>query len=187
MTEREMIERAQVYLYKLANGIDPITDIPVRDEDVINHVSVSRCLFFASDVLRKMLVNGGMESQPGCCKKQPFSITQEQLKRIQPSDDPVQISTLCQRITEAVANDQMTRLSPTAVLDWLESCGFLIKVPNMDGKMTRRPTSEGFRIGITQKERNGRRGEYIAVFYNEFAQRFILDNLDAVLNFKKRQ
>ena len=38
MTELEKIERAKTYMEKLANGINPIDDTMVPDEDIINNV-----------------------------------------------------------------------------------------------------------------------------------------------------
>ena len=60
MTELEKIERARMYIDKLANGINPIDDTVVPDGDIINNVRLSRCLFFVSDVLRQVIENGGM-------------------------------------------------------------------------------------------------------------------------------
>ena len=48
-------------------------------------------------------------------------------------------------------------------------------------KPVKHPTEEGNQIGITVETRMGRYGEYQVVLYNEGAQRFILDNLDAVV------
>lgn len=48
-------------------------------------------------------------------------------------------------------------------------------------KPVKRPTEEGTKIGITVETRMGRYSEYQAVLYNEDAQRFILDNLEAVV------
>ena len=62
MTELEKIERARMYIDKLANGINPIDDTVVPDGDIINNVRLSRCLFFVSDVLRQVIENGGMRS-----------------------------------------------------------------------------------------------------------------------------
>ena len=133
MTELETIERAKMYLDKLANGIDPITDLPVPDGEVINQVRISRCLFFASDVLRRVLENGGVQVQKGS-KKVPFTITQEQLSSVQFSKDPLRITELCQRITDATGQAEMTRLSPSIVLNWLEGLGMLEKKLNAEGK-----------------------------------------------------
>ena len=51
MTELETMQRAKMYLDKLANGINPLTDQPASDSDCINQVRISRCLFYVSDVL----------------------------------------------------------------------------------------------------------------------------------------
>ena len=45
MTELEKIERAKIYMDKLANGINPIDDSIIPDEDIINNVRLSRCFF----------------------------------------------------------------------------------------------------------------------------------------------
>ena len=59
MTELEKIERAKMYIDKLANGINPIDDSMAPDEDIINNVRLSRCFFFVSDILRQVIENGG--------------------------------------------------------------------------------------------------------------------------------
>ena len=45
MTELEKIKRAQMYMNKLANGINPLDDTVVPDEDIVNQVRLSRCFF----------------------------------------------------------------------------------------------------------------------------------------------
>ena len=52
MTELEKIQRAKMYIDKMANGINPITDEQTVDDDTLNNVRVSRCLFYVSDILR---------------------------------------------------------------------------------------------------------------------------------------
>ena len=42
MTELEKIERAKMYMDKLANGINPIDDTMAPDDDLINNVRLSR-------------------------------------------------------------------------------------------------------------------------------------------------
>ena len=50
MTELEIMQRAKTYMEKLANGIDPITDREVPEEDIIQNVRLSRCFFYVADV-----------------------------------------------------------------------------------------------------------------------------------------
>ncbi len=179
MTELETMERAKMYLDKLANGIDPLTDLPVSEGDVVNQVRISRCLFFVSDVLRRVLENGGIH--PAHTKKTPFVITQEQLFHVQFSREPLRITQLCQIITDAAGQEGMTRLAPSIILEWLESIGMLEKKINAEGKQSRCPTAAGHQIGILEENRSGMHGPYTAVLYSEGAQRFVVDHLLSVL------
>ena len=45
MTEYEKMQHAKTYIDKLANGINPIDDTPAAPTDIINNISISRCLF----------------------------------------------------------------------------------------------------------------------------------------------
>ncbi len=180
MTELETMERARMYLEKLANGIDPLTDLPVPEGDVINQVRISRCLFFTADVLRRVVENGGI-TPPKVRKKAPFAITQEQLQRVRFSGEPLRITELCKRMNDAAAQEGGKRLTNAVVLEWLESVGMLEKQEDGEGKRKRRPTEAGRQIGILEEERTGTYGVYTAVLYTEEAQHFIVDNLDAAL------
>ena len=60
MTELETIQRAKMYMDKLAKGINPIDDTPVPENDAINNVRLSKCFAFVSDVLKRIVENGGM-------------------------------------------------------------------------------------------------------------------------------
>lgn len=55
MTEQEKLHRAKHYIDSLANGLNPLDGTLIPEQDVVNNVKISRCLFFVSDVLRKQL------------------------------------------------------------------------------------------------------------------------------------
>lgn len=58
MTELEIMQHAKEYLDKLAMGLDPLTGQEAPEEDIINNVRISRCLFYVSDVLRQVIICG---------------------------------------------------------------------------------------------------------------------------------
>ena len=60
MTELEKIEYAKSFIDKLADGINPLDDTPLREEDAANNVRLSRCFFYVSDILRQVIENGGV-------------------------------------------------------------------------------------------------------------------------------
>ncbi len=59
MTDLEIMQRAKMYMDKLANGINPLDDSTLSENDIVNNVRISRCLFYVSDVLRQVMENGG--------------------------------------------------------------------------------------------------------------------------------
>ncbi len=180
MTELETMQRAKMYLDKLAQGIDPITNQEVSEDSVLNNVRLTRCFFYVSGVLDQVIANGGVVG--GKPKLQPFAVDVDQLAKIQPSQDPVRVTQLVEMISAAVDNPQMKKLSTTVITNWLLEKGFLEKEIGADGKSRRIPTQNGLMIGLSTQTRQGQYGEYQAVFYNFDAQRFVLDNLGAMLS-----
>lgn len=179
MTELETMQRAKMYMDKLAHGIDPISDQEIPDDSVLNNVRLARCFFYVSDVLGKVIANGGaIGSKP---KLLPFVIDPEQISKIQISREPVLVTQLVEMITAAIDNPQMKKLSTTVITNWLLEKGFLEKQIGQDGKNRRIPTQNGSMIGLITETRQGQYGEYQAVFYSAQAQQFVLDNLSAML------
>ena len=175
MTELETMQRAKMYMDKLARGIDPITDRPLPGDTALNQQRLSRCFAYVSDVLGRVIANGG--SVGSSTRTQPFAITPEQLAMVQLSREPVTVSWLIDSLANAVNNPDMRRLSATVITNWLLGQGFLEKQTTPDGKNTRVPTPKGQSIGLTSETRQGREGEYQMVLYDLGAQRFVLDHL----------
>lgn len=129
-----------------------------------------------------MIANGGVIGTKS--KKMAFSITPEQLSRVQVSAKPVRVSQLVDMISAEVNEPKMKKMSTTTITDWLLEKGFLEKQIGPDGKSSRVPTQNGLMIGLATEIRQGQHGEYQAVFYNASAQRFVLDHLSAMLEQK---
>ena len=179
MTELETMQRAKMYMDKLAQGIDPLTNQEVPEDSTLNNVRLARCFFFVSEVLEQVIANGGVIG--GKPKLQPFAVDVEQLSKVQISQDPVRVTQLVEIISAVVDNPQMKKLNTTVITNWLLAKGFLEKQTGLDGKSRRIPTQNGFMIGLSTQTRQGQYGEYQAVFYNAAAQQFVIDNLLDIL------
>ena len=186
MTELETLERARMYMEKLANGINPIDGSVIPDEDIVNNVRLSRCFFYVSDVLRQVIENGGVTPQKKI-KKEPFSLTVEQREAFDFSAVPIPISEISKRINMLSANANMSTLSYAAIRDWLMSLGMLEHALDGNGKNVARPTPQGESTGIALEARNGPNGPYFVVVYSLAAQHFILDNVDAIADYQSRR
>ncbi len=57
--ELNKLESAKEFLGKLANGINPINDEFIPNDDTVNDVRISRCLFYVTDVLNQLIEADG--------------------------------------------------------------------------------------------------------------------------------
>ena len=175
MTDLEVMQRAKMYMDKLAQGIDPITGNEVSEDSLLNNVRLARCFFYVSGILQQVIDNGGcIRSKP---KKNDFVVTPQMMSRLAPSDRSLRISDFTEMLAAAADDPNTKRPGTTVITDWLLSKGFMEKVLNAEGKQQRVPTEAGRKIGMYTETRQGQYGEYLAVYYSPEAQRFLLDHL----------
>lgn len=157
--------------------------------EVINDdVRLSRCFFFVSDVLRQVIENGGTKSAVNeKLKKLPLEIPMEKRSQFAYSEVPIPASEIAKRINALADNDTMQKLTYSGILTWLTEIGMMECALTPDGKRTKRPTKIGEETGISVEERTSSNGPYQVVVYNNAAQHFIIDNLDAILTAENMQ
>ena len=185
MTELEKIKYAKQAVEKLANGINPFTGQGVPNDDTLNQVKVSRCLFYVADILRQVAENGGVGKKGKKSAKQPFSLSPDFLRYFQFSSTPISLTEFLERLNSLIDKDNTKKLSFNTLSGWLIEMGFLKMVVAADGRNTRRPTTAGNALGIHTESRMGQQGSYTVVVHTKEAQQFILDNLDAVVAYMK--
>ena len=187
MNELEKIAYARSFINKLAEGINPLDDTPVPENDIVNNVRLSRCFFYVSDILRQVIDNGGITPAKTMKQgKQEFSLTEEAKAKFALSEQPVYVSDILDQLN-ALSDEASVKLPSTAVTGWLTEQGFLEVITKHDGKNAKRPTEQGRGIGIITEERSGMYGPYTVVLYTSEAQRFILDHLDAIIQYRKNE
>ena len=175
MTELEKMQRAKMYIDKLANGVDPLTDKEVNDDSVLNQVRISRCLFYVSEILAKVIDNGGEVGKRAVVKELPFTVTEEQLAQVEITEDAVGVSVIAMRIN-AVLNDGVRHIPATHISGWLAAHGYLQEntYANKKAKVT---TERGEALGIFTVEGVSSKGiTYRKNIYSAQAQRFIIEN-----------
>ena len=103
------------------------------------------------------------------------------------SEVPIPASEIAKRINALADNDAMQKLTYSGILAWLTEIGMMEWALTPDGKRTKRPTKIGEENGISVEERTSSNGPYQVVVYNNTAQHFITDNLDAILTAENMQ
>lgn len=182
MTELDKMKRAKMYLDKLADGIDPLTDQELPNDTVLNNVRLARCFFYTSDVLRRVIENGGEVVVHRKPKRADFSLTPEQLAAIPISDTPIRISEFVERLNAVIDTESTRKISTVSITNWLTEKGFLEDHFDNKGKKYRAPSELGAKLGMSSEETQTTWGTFIIVLYNAEAQRFLLDNLSAILD-----
>lgn len=177
MTELETMQRAKMYLDKLAQGTDPITGQPVPPGDSLSNPRLSRCFQYVSGVLEKVIQNGG---QIGAPEKKSFTITSEQIESAQLNGEPLRLADFIDRLLRATNYEAIKTLSPNKLTNWLLKKGLLKQEQTPDGRTRRVPTPEGEKIGITARMCESQSGEYLGIFYDDNAQKFLLEHLPSI-------
>ena len=111
---------------------------------------------------------------------EPFEITQAELAKFEFSETPLMISQITERINALKTNTSAAKLKATDITEWLLSVGIL-KVVALDAKNYKLPSDIGSEMGISVERRSSSNGEYSIALYNIEAQKFIIDNLHAIV------
>ncbi len=173
-----LVAHAKNYIDDLARGVNPFSKESVDDNDIINNVKISRCLFYVSDILGAVIEGEGIK-KPKLPKPNPFDLQKLDLDHYEYSIRPITISVIARKINE-LKPENMEKLKVTAITNWLVDVNMLTVV-QVNGKNHKRPTANAESIGITIEQRDGQYGPYYAVLYSESAQHFIIDNLPAII------
>lgn len=175
----ELLKHANNYIEKMANGINPLTDKKCSENDMINNVRISRCLFYVNKVLNDVIRNSSKRRASGNI---PFYIDSDTIKRYKITDEKLSISKIASRINELKINDNMKNLKSTDICDWLVSIG-LLKEVEFNGRKRKRPTELGIDSGISVEHVIAANSEYDLVVYDKNMQIFIVDNFESLLDY----
>lgn len=175
MIDIEKLKSAKTWIEKLANGINPLNDELVKDDDLINNVHISRCLFYVAELLGEMKGGTAVERR----SRKPFFLSAKDAANI-PISVQNGIANFVRFVNGYIPED-MKPLSAGQTIKWLRNEGLLQEVSKADGHKTNLPTEKGNSIGITTEvQRNSEGIEYQRVVYSVDAQRFILNNIEAI-------
>ncbi|MBQ3489255.1 MAG: hypothetical protein IJA86_01530 [Clostridia bacterium] len=186
MTEFEKIRYAKLFIDKMANGINPLDNTPIPEGELLNHVRISRCLFYVSDLLEQMATFGTAKKKSE--EKLPFFATEEQIAAFDYALHPLNASEIIKRLEAVIQNPHMKSVSVQLVNQWLVAEGYLyIDNEVVSGKPQKMPTQKGEGLGITATLKEGKNGPYMLLQYSTRAQKFMVKNINAIAQTGKKQ
>ena len=182
LVDMKKLETAILYLQRIADGNNPVNNMPVDDDTILNNPNVIRCMYFVKEVLEEVKRNNGYIGKKAKRNdKQDFPI--EALTSFSYRED-MAISKLVEQINEPIDGIVYQKLTYKPILQWLKLNGFLVEQFSQEyNKNVTLPTEKGNQIGIRAEKRNGSKGvEYMLVIYGKQAQEYIVQNMAAILN-----
>lgn len=181
MDEIDLLTQAKQYIDSLSVGKNPFDgeDLPITDNSQKHQLA--RCLSFVSGVLQKVIDNGGMVGSTKGTKL-PFYITCAEKANFEYSKAPITVSEIARRINAAVRGERKAKLRYSSITFWLIETGMLEIEKNSGVTENKYPSKRGEELGISIETRTGANGDYDVIVYNEAAQRYILDNIDAIVS-----
>ena len=178
------LEVAIQYIRRMSDGKNPVTNRPAPENEVLNNMNVHRCLKFIDEVLTDVHKSGGtvgMVSQRAPKQSVSMIFPYEALAQYRYLQDQ-QISYFLKQLEEYLPEGQKIPVPATTVTLWMRENGYLEKkVLNDTGKENSVPTGKGEDLGLYMEKAGTYPNEYYRVFYNENAQRFIIDNFRRIL------
>lgn len=116
--------------------------------------------------------------------RQVFSAITAAGGRLSPDAEPLTISALADRIISAAEVRASSAALRKTLTGWLKNVGFIKTYTDDSGKSHMDITSVSDSIGIFAETRRSANGaEYKCILYKPEAQQFIIDNLDAVMEY----
>ena len=178
------LEVAIQYIRRMSDGKNPVTNRPAPENEVLNNMNVHRCLKFIDEVLTDVHKSGGtvgMVSQRAPKQSVSEIFPYDALAQYRYLQDQ-QISYFLKQLEEYLPEGQKIPVPATTITLWMRENGYLEKkVLGDTGKENSVPTRKGENLGLYMEKAGTYPNEYYRVFYNESAQRFIIDNFRRIL------
>ena len=172
--EQSKLDVAIKYVERIAEGHNPVNNIPLENDDVLNNPNIIRCMYFIKDVLEEVRRNDGIIG--GKSSKEPtLPYPTEILDNFTYSEDK-SITHVLNQIYEPIVDMNVKKVSVTKVTAALKEEGYLLDEPNPEtGKTRKVPSIKGRELGIyiVEREYNGRM--YESVTYNRNAQEYVVN------------
>ncbi len=191
LTEKEKIQRARMYLWKLHENIDPLTDQEIGQDSVLRQERMKKCLAYVVEVLGREVQALEKEEESAAAgkkdrkrerqKRRDFYLTQEEIDSVKLVSEPCVISVFLQAVNAAAASDGRKKLQAKKVNNWLVRQGYLEDRQDGRGYLHRELTERSAEIGITSRQGMGSFGPYSIILYDEQAQKYILEHIEDIV------
>lgn len=182
----EKLDVAITYMQRIADGKNPVNNLPVEDDSALNNPNVIRCMFFVKEILQELKSNGGCIGKKTSRRQReamkedfPFEV----LSKFQYKED-LSMNRFLRQINELIDVDVYKKLIYQPFVMWLMNNGYIVEEYNKElGKKTKVSTDKGRELGIKSELKTRSTGaRYMLITYNQNAQEFLVKNMKKILS-----
>ena len=191
--ETKILERAEMYLRKLACGVNPLNEESLPESDTCRQERISKCLLYVADYLQQKVGPKPQAAKVAKTDKAAKSVTPkrrrelaseelvlsgETLAKFEYSEEPLSLSGIVRRVNALIPEGSaMMPLMYADVAEVLTQEGYLQKQEGAAGKETNLPTPQGEEKGFVRAEADIRGHFSIFTKCNTDAQKFVIENI----------
>ncbi|MBR4916933.1 MAG: hypothetical protein IKZ45_07640 [Fibrobacter sp.] len=191
--ETKILERAEMYLRKLACGVNPLNEESLPESDTCRQERISKCLLYVADYLQQKVgpkpqaakvAKTDKAAKPVTPKRrrelasEELVLSGETLAKFEYSEEPLSLSGIVRRVNALIPEGSaMMPLMYADVAEVLTQEGYLQKQEGAAGKETNLPTPQGEEKGFSRVEENIRGHFSIFTKCNTDAQKFVIENI----------
>lgn len=180
--DKNKLDTAIVYLQRIADGNNPVNNMPADEESVLNDPNVIRCMYFVKEVLEEVKRNNGVIGKKGKRPpKEEFPVKEVVADFVYQEDK--HITSFLAQVNDLIDTEKYQKLGYKMIIQWLINKGY-IEEENFEefGKTFKVPTEQGEELGIYTEKRMGKKGTgYIVTIYGKEAREYIISNLERIL------
>lgn len=182
VSDIEKLYKMRDYSDQLSKGIDPTSGIAFPDDSIMNISKIKNHNKEVCKLIDSIIIASSRRTTVEA-RKIPFFMLKEAKENFQYFEEyPVTISMLCNRLNECVMNG-MSKVRPMVITRGLTKLGYLEETSQEGEESFKVPTERGTMIGISSERRKNQYGnEYSVNLYDMQAQKFVVTNIEDILN-----
>lgn len=175
----ERLNESKKIINKIANGINPINDTPIKDECFVNDPKIIRSLFFLVDLLDSELTT----KLP--LRRGSFRISAEQKKLVKLPVGNIGINEFAKAINDVIDTNKYKKISGANINKKLKLMEILGEIKTPEGKTRSIPNEKSDGYGIISEVRFYNNEQYEQVLFNDIGKKFLLDNIEKILAYNE--
>ena len=165
MDEREKIAYAKSFIDKMAEGINPLTGEQIPDGELLNNVRISRCLFYVSEILGKVISYEETPQKKAVKSKIKRYVWKDEFAELfRFSNEPVYMKYIVGNFDELNAEEGI-KFPRVALSRWLLADNYIEEIEK-NGKNYKFPTQKGLDNGFLSVYRDDYGSGYYALMYS---------------------